>query len=119
MLIILLMITPMRSVTAGQVSHCDTDEMSNMTSASHQMHMSQADIVDSHQDKQQNAGQDCCCCDADSCASNCDMGMTTSILMQNSTYTPVFVSAVYIELFSSKILARALTPPTRPPLKFS
>ena len=111
------MIAPMRSVMAETVSHCDMDDTPVMSSTtSHQMHLSQADIDEPQQMKTEHS---CCCCDVDSCASNCDMGMTTSMLMQGSMYSPVFVVVAYIELFSSEILARALTPPTRPPLKLS
>lgn len=122
MLIILLMIAPMRSVMAEQDSHCEMDEMSAMTSTmSHQMHQAQSGLDESQQDEPQQAKvQDkCCCCDGNSCAGNCDMGMTASILMRDSVFTPVFDSVADVALFSSKILARALTPPTRPPLKLS
>ena len=128
LLIILLMITPLRSVMAEQGSHCDMDDMPGMSSTAitsntmaNQMHMSQADNaqvdIDAPQYKQMQ--HECCCCDGDSCANNCDMGLSISILMQDSAFSPVFVSASYIKLFSSDILARALTPPTRPPLKLS
>jgi len=117
MLIIFLMIAPMRSVMAEQDSHCDMDDMTAMTSASsHQMHLSQSEV---DEPQQTNVQHKCCCCDGNSCAGDCDMGMTASILMQDSTFAPVFASAAYVALFSSDILARALTPPTRPPLKLS
>ena len=116
------MIAPMRSVIAEQDSPCEMDEMSAVTSTmSHQMHQSQSGLDESQQDEPQQAKvQDkCCCCDGNSCAGNCDMGMTASILMRDSVFSPVFDSVADVALFSSKILARALTPPTRPPLKLS
>lgn len=111
------MIAPMRSVMAEQDSHCEMDEMSAMTSTmSHQMHQSQSGLDEPQQAKVQDK---CCCCDGNSCAGNCDMGMTASILMRDSVFAPVFDSVADVALYSSKILARALTPPTRPPLKLS
>ena len=121
------MIAPVRSVMAEQDSHCEMDDMSAMTSTmSHQMHQSQSGLDESQQDEpqqdepQQTKVQDkCCCCDCNSCAGNCDIGMTASILMRDSVYAPVFDNVADVALFSSKILARALTPPTRPPPKLS
>ena len=111
------MIAPMRSVMAEQDLHCEMDDMSAMTSAmSHHMHQSQSGIDESQQAKMQDK---CCCCDGNSCAGNCDMGMAVSILMRDSIFTPVIVSTSNATLYSSEILARALTPPTRPPLKLS
>ena len=117
MLIILMMVAPMRSVLAEQGSHCDMEDMSAMSQvSSHQVHLSQSDVdepilADIH--------SQCCCCDGDSCAGSCDMGMAVSILMRDSIFRPVFTTASNATSYSPEILARALTPPTRPPLKLS
>ena len=117
-LIILLMFTPMRSVLAEQVSHCNMDDMS-ATVSTHHMHVSQADHIPDHINQSQQSQHECCCCDADSCAGNCDMGMTVSLLMQVSSYSPVLVNTEKLILSSSKLLIRALSPPSRPPLTLS
>ena len=109
-----MMIAPVRSVLAEQDSHCDMEDMSAMSQvSSHQMHQPQSDVDES---KLADIHSQCCCCDGDNCAGNCDMGMTVSILMRDSIFRPVFASASNVTIFSPEILARALTPPTRPPL---
>jgi hypothetical protein len=132
------MMTPLRSAMAAQGSHCEMDDMSasdrsisnmqNMVSSvsPHQMHMTSNDIDMAITDmavintaevgQSQNA---CCCCDDNACASDCDMGINVSILMPNSVYAAVFISVSSSELYSSKILARALPPLSRPPVIFS
>jgi hypothetical protein len=120
-LIILLVFTPMRSVLAEQVSHCNMEDMPAMsvTVSTHHMHVSQADQISDHINQSQLSQHECCCCDADSCAGNCDMGMTVSLLMQVSPYSPVLINTEKLILSSSKLLIRALSPPSRPPLTLS
>ena len=132
------MMTPLRSAMAAQDSHCEMDDMSAsdrsissmqnlMPSVSpHQMHFSSSAIdmaitdmaiIDMVQpDQAQHA---CCCCDGNACASDCDMGVSVSMLMPNSIYAAVIISASSSELFSSKLLIRALPPLSRPPVIFS
>jgi len=117
-LIILLMFAPMRSVLAEPVSHCDMDDMSS-TASMHQMHQSQAGFIPDHINQSQQSQHQCCCCDTSRCAGNCDMGMTVSLLMQASPYSPVFVNAEKITLYSAVLLLRTLSPPSRPPLILS
>jgi len=64
------------------------------------------------------ANKQCCCCDND-CMSNCDMGVTASLFMQVSAYTPDFVKTTNSISYTSEILVRALTPPSRPPANLS
>jgi len=122
MIIILLMITPLRSVMAEQNSHCNMDEMpAEMTTMSHSAATHSMHHAHFAMDKSENqqATHNCCCCDGDSCGNNCEMSVTASILMRISNYAPVFVSSAETPYFSSNILVRALAPPTRPPLKLS
>ena len=118
-LIILLMITPLRSVLASMpaLSHCDMADM-DMTVKTMSMQM-QAVSVDTVINKQAETDNTCCCCDGATCASNCDMGMSASILIQSSNYTPVFINTKTLTLSASNLLVRALTPPSRPPVILS
>lgn len=131
-LIILLMFSPMRSVMAMQSSHCDMSAMSAMSSSDF---MQQSGITLSkntetsnfpdstfahqHSDEQQQMNHKCCSSDGNSCGSDCDMGITVSLLMQVSLYSPVFVNTEKLILSSPELLIRALTPPSRPPLIIS
>ena len=127
----LLMFAPMRSVLAEQQSHCDMDEMPVSVSMSKAEHVISSITVSSHDsfthDSPTNdasitditAEHDCCCCDANSCVSNCDMSISASILMQNSAYTPIIISTSNSALFSSALLIRALPPLSRPPVILS
>ena len=129
-LIILLVLAPVRSVMAEQNSACDMDEMPAVMSdaSTHQNHYSQIepdtvvpDSVDTtvETEKSQQMQHNCCCCDGNACASDCNMGLAVSLLTRVSTYTPVFSSAEYVTIFSIDILVRTLSPPARPPLKLS
>jgi len=120
-LIILLMFAPMRSVLAEQASHCNMDDMSAMsaTASTHQMQLSQPDLIPDHINQSQQSQHECCCCDAGSCAGNCDMGMTVSLLMQVSSYSPHFVNPEKLMLSATALLLRTLSPPSRPPLTHS
>jgi hypothetical protein len=143
LLIILLMMTPLRSAMAVQDLHCEMDKMSGSSTSGSTM-QSMMSLASSHQmqspssntgmavtdmaitdmtitgmvqsDQTQRA---CCCCDDNACASDCDMGINVSILMPNSVYAAVFISVSSSELFSSRLLARALPPLSRPPVIFS
>ena len=108
------MFAPLRSVMAIQSTHCQMDDMSVMNSmvqdqsvqgqTSHHMDHDQSIAVD----------QQCCCCD-DACAGSCDMGMSASLVMQSSSYGPVFRNVSESVSISTDILVRELTPPSRPP----
>jgi len=140
------MFAPLRSVMAAQQSHCDmedmsTEEMSVSMHASKSHDMSKMSSMDmsawlaaseqtaaepatsqptiSEQAAEQAAvNQQCCCCD-DNCVSNCDMGLSVSILIHASSYTPVFINTAVSTTPSLNVLARALTPPSRPPAYLS
>ena len=125
-----MMFAPVRSVMAEQVSPCDMDEMPAVMfdASTHQNHYSQSepDIVvpDSVEttveiENSQQMQHNCCCCDSNACASDCDMGLAVSLLTRVSTYTPVFSSAEYVTIFAIEVLARTLSPPSRPPLELS
>ena len=136
LLIILLMITPMRGVLASSLSHCDMSDMDmsamNMINKDminkdgaamtmmHEHHASAVTVVGKLvTDKQMDTHNECCCCDGNSCTGNCDMGMSVSILMLGSSYTPGFVDTKLSILSTSSVLAVALTPPSRPPALLS
>lgn len=126
------MFTPVRGVMAVQQTHCDMADMdmaevavsmnASMSTAmqGHEMHyMSSADqAADLALTDQSVANKQCCCCDND-CMSNCDMGVTASLVMQVSAYTPDFVKTTNSISYTSEILVRALTPPSRPPANLS
>jgi UDP-3-O-[3-hydroxymyristoyl] glucosamine N-acyltransferase len=120
-LIVLLMFAPMRDVLASSPSHC---EMAAMEMSDMDMHAAapvvseqvpQAVVIN----KSAGVHHKCCCCDGNNCAGNCDMGMAVSMLMQVSIYNPVFIRTNSFVVSSIDVLARALTPPSRPPLKLS
>jgi hypothetical protein len=139
LLIILLMLAPVRSAMALQLAPCDMADMDmaymDMGTSSismpasmrgHDMHHMSSHGMSSDQDTSDQTISDktisdntgaahrCCCCD-NGCKSNCDMGMSASLIIQSSTYSPVFVKASSFSGFVSATLVRALTPPSRPP----
>jgi len=121
------MFAPLRSTFAMESSHCDMDgDMSSMSAKfmlpDMQMSSVQTDNIQTssrmEQTKQEQMNHDCCCCD-DGCISNCDMGTTASLLMQVSSYSPIFINTGNIFISSPELQLRALTPPSRPPLVIS
>lgn len=132
-LIILLMFAPVRGVLAVQQSHCDMDDMSmNSMSMSTMMQshdmdaMSSADLsVDGLADMSAGKNTDkhqSCCCDGDcqaACMGSCDINISASLLIQNSTYHQAFAKSTSSSGFSSEIIIRALAPPSRPPAQLS
>lgn len=136
-LIILLMLAPLRGVMAVQQSHCDMEDMPMSASANdsmsghdmsgHAMHgMSPLEFTavpvhmtaDQPQTDQSTSNEQCCCCDS-GCAANCDMSISASMVMNASAYSPVFINTSNSISYTSEILVRALTPPSRPPANLS
>ncbi len=135
-LIILLMFAPMRSVQAAQTPHCDMDDMAIMTTDTviqnsdvamfvndGQMHMANDSSMHHMADRSDvvpsTIEHSCCCCDGNSCGNDCDMGVTVLLLMQPSSYLPVYSNIENTILSSANIQIRELTPPSRPPLNLS
>ena len=126
------MFAPIRSAMAVQQAHCDMDGM-NMDEMSMSMSMQDHDMHDMHAmhamsstddpadlttDQRAVSGTQCCCCDYD-CVSNCEIGVSVSLVMQVSLYSPVFVNTSNTDSYISDLLLRALTPPSRPPATIS
>jgi len=118
-LIVLLMMAPLRGVMASTpgLSHCDMADM-EMTAETMSM-QKHAVSRDAEINKQAATDHQCCCCDDVACVSNCDMGMSVSILIQSSHYTPFFINKKTLILPASNLIVRALTPPSRPPVILS
>lgn len=132
LLIIVLMVAPVRSLLAAPSCHMQdmaadmSADMSEDMSADMQHDMSSHDMSGhdmsahamSDTDQQQGVSNKCCCCD-DDCNSQCDMGLSAALMLQASSYMPVFVNAVNAVSVSPQVLVRALTPPSRPPAQLS
>ncbi len=114
----LMVIAPVRGALAIQDSHCDMEEMvmskHDGMMGSHDMMTHDMSGMMSSEQPQHNSKQ-CCCCDGTDCAGQCDMGMSVSIVVQQSSYVPVFKDVSESITVSENILVRELTPPSRPP----
>jgi len=123
-----MMLAPMRTVLAAEQTHCDMadmdmSEMSVSTSTAMQSHdMSKMSSIDMSTGQlvsgETAVKHQCCCCD-NNCVDACDMGMSVSILMQASNYSPTFVDTRLFTSSSLSLVVRALTPPSRPPASLS
>lgn len=121
------MVAPMRSVMAMQQMHCDMDTSSTSkvsVSENHAAHdmssMSQLAFNQQATNQQPSEkNQHSCCSGSDSCSTNCDMGMAVSLLIQATSYAPLFLNVAEAESVSSAPIVRELTPPSRPPANFS
>lgn len=122
------MFAPMRSVMAMQQMHCDMDASSSVSEvsvsenhASHDM-SSMSQLAFNQQPTNQQPSeknQHSCCSGSDSCSTNCDMGMAVSLLIQATSYAPLFLNVADADNVSSAPIVRELTPPSRPPANFS
>lgn len=126
------MVAPMRSVMAMQQMHCDMDASSSVSEvsvsenhASHDMSSMSPLAFNQQATNQQPSekNQHSCCSGSgsgsDSCSTNCDMGMAVSLLIQATSYAPLFLNVAEAEGVSSAPIVRELTPPSRPPANFS
>lgn len=123
-LIVLLMFAPLRGVVAMQDTHCDMDEMSMSSSSadsshemmvSDEMHIMSSIDADALQQESGQSDHQCCCCEGADCAANCDLGTVVSLVLQQSSYVPLFKDVSESISVSQNILIRELTPPSRPP----
>ena len=112
-----MMFTPLSGVIAAQ---CDMAEMHVSTSSAvmpaHDMSaMLSTDMLstDSMPSKMNEHG----CCDdlSFNCSAACDLGVNVSLILQETSYSPVYKYSFKSAVISSKILFRELTPPSRPP----
>ena len=111
-LIILLMFSPLRSVTAAPCDMADMDDSSHSTvMMTHDMStMLSADSM--HPEVN---GYNCCDDISINCTGGCDLVINASLLMQETLYAPVYTNSFKSLASSSKTLFRELTPPSRPP----
>ena len=122
------MVAPMRSVMAMQQMHCDMDASGSVSAVSvsenhagHDM-SSMSQLAFNQQATNQPPSenkQHPCCSGSDSCSTNCDMGMAVPLLIQATSYAPLFLNVAEAEGVSSAPIIRELTPPSRPPANFS
>lgn len=125
-LIVMLTITPLRTVTAGN-SVCKMEVTDNTPSsvmmsehATGHHNMEQHVQMVSVDDNSMISNQYCFCDDSQGvCSSNCDMGMSVSLVLQELSYASVILDVSESVITSSNILLRELTPPSRPPAAIS
>jgi hypothetical protein len=60
-------------------------------------------------------GYNCCDDISINCSTACDLGVGVSLIMQGTSFTPIYKNSFKVISISSKILFRELTPPSRPP----
>ena len=115
------MFAPLSGVVAA---HCDMEEM-DVSSGSAAMPSSVILAYDMAHDMSAMLSTDSMssemnehsCCDDVSvnCSGACDLGINFSLILQETPYSPVYKNSFKSVSFSSKILFREQTPPSRPP----
>lgn len=121
-LIIVMMFAPVRFVLAAPCN-MESPEMHAMQISSGHAVMHKADKQGHNMSAMHAAGsmhQDmnkhCCCHDCKyNCSGKCDLGVSLSLLQQESHYSPVYEGFIKPVTLTSEILFRELTPPSRPP----
>ena len=117
------MFAPVRSVMASPCNMGDSVPVSEETSLSdvHALHDMSSMMASATVDYQSAKGQHKCCAESstDVCANHCDMGVSVSLLIQSTTYAPLFINVAEAENISAAAIVRELTPPSRPPANFS
>ncbi len=82
-------------------------------SAGHDM-MAMSMATSSNEQKAENSHA--CCSGKSSCADNCEMRISVSLLMQKSSYNPNFTNITRSVVLISGLVKKEYTPPFRPPL---
>ena len=115
------MFAPLRSVMAMQQAHCDMGNhiagknadsstvISDHTGNHDMMAMSMA-----ASSSVQNSPD--CCSGKSICSSDCDMSISVSLLMQESSYIPNFTDVPGSVALTTGLIKKEFTPPFRPPL---
>jgi hypothetical protein len=113
------MFAPLSGVVAA---HCDMGDMGEMdvssSSAVMSYHMNMAhDMSAMLSDSMSSEMNEHSCCDdlSVNCSGSCDLGVNFSLILQETSYSPLYENSFKSVSFSSKTLFRELTPPSRPP----
>jgi len=116
------MFAPLRGVVAA---HCDMGDMGEMDVSSSSAAIPGSVIpVPAHDmsamlstDSMPSEMNEHSCCDDVSvnCSGACDLGINFSLILQETSYSPVYKNSFKSVSLSSKTLFRELTPPSRPP----
>ena len=127
----LLMFAPLRSVMAMQQIHCDMGnhiagmnadqnaESSTVVSGYSDDHdMLAMSMVTSTSDQKKSENSHGCCSGKSICTSNCDMSISASLLIQESSYIPNFTNIPGPVTQITDLIKKEFTPPFRPPLVF-
>lgn len=118
------MLAPMRSALSIQQTHCD---MSNNDAADSAViidhsdhHMMKISIADdfgaANTDIAQSSTSHDCCNGNCSCAIDCDMHVSASMLTQVSSFSPNFINVPVSAALITDLIKKEFTPPLRPPL---
>ena len=119
-----MMFAPMRSVIAMQQTHCDMGnhiaghdaESSTVISDHSDDHdMIAMSMANSSTVQKSEISHDCCS-GSSNCVSNCDMSISVSLLMQESSYIPNFTNTSGSVALITDLIKKEFTPPFRPPL---
>lgn len=127
MLIILLMLSPLRSAFAGQLMFCDMKmSMSKTALVVDEVTVNKAVSAKHCHDMMDNAPADerveyqtmtkSCCDDGGACSVDCHSAVSISLFMQDADYSSALLNSVTFDIISSALLVRELIPPSRPPL---
>jgi len=120
-----MMLTPLSGVMAAQCDMADMADMHISSSsevmpgsviAAHDMSAMLSTDMLSTDAMPSEMNQHGCCDDLSfNCSAGCDLGVNVSLILQETSYSPVYKYSFKSALVSSKILFRELTPPSRPP----
>jgi hypothetical protein len=119
------MFTPLSGVMAAQCDMADIAEMHVSTNSA----VMPGSVMPAHDisdmlstdmlsiDSMHSAMNQHDCCDdlSFNCSAGCDLGVNITLILQQTSYSPVYKYSFKSALISSKILFRELTPPSRPP----
>lgn len=120
----LLMFAPLRSVMAMQQIHCDMGnhiaghdaESSTVISDYSDDHDMMAMSMTASSSVQKTENSHDCCSGNSNCVSDCDMSISASLLMQESSYSPNFTNVLGSVALAANLIKIEFIPPFRPPL---
>ncbi len=107
-----MVMLPLRSVLAVNLSNCDMHDNAPQQITAHNMHQNM--VADAAQDGVHNA-HDCCEEGSTLCNYDCSISMNASFIIRAAVTIPELNKASFRTQVKNTLVFRALIPPSRPP----
>ena len=110
------MVAPLRGVIAAPCNMAEMNASSDAVMMGHDMSaMLSTNSLSTDSMASEAKGNSCCDDVSINCSGDCDLGINVSLVLQATSYSPVYQNSSSLNSLSYKTLFRVLAPPSRPP----